>query len=153
MQHTEPKCMNPNSGKVVNTVLPTVIWNALSESDASWQMKKYYSILSHSLRNKYVLRKLLMFSLAFMWTKLNSLGFSVYFLYNHSLNKLCSFKDKITNWQAWSAQDFFVTCVHGRYEELTLSLKMHLKIILGSNFHALFLGVIFAYQKLTYLMW
>ena len=93
--NTEPKCVNPNSGKVVNIVLLAVIWNALSESDASWQMKKYYSILNHSLWKKYVLRKLLMFSLAFMQTKLNSLGFSVYFLYNNSLNKLCSSKDKI----------------------------------------------------------
>ena len=93
--NTEPKCVNPNSGKVVNTVLPAVIWNALSESDASWQTIKYYSILSHSLWNKYVLRKLLMFSLAFMWTKLNSLGFSVYFLYSNLLKKLCSSKDQI----------------------------------------------------------
>jgi len=40
--NTEPKFVNPNSGKVVNTVLPAVIWNAQSESDASRQMKKYF---------------------------------------------------------------------------------------------------------------
>ena len=110
----------------------TLLWVFLCEKSMFWE--NYYCLVWHSCEQNEIHLDL------------------VYTFYTiiHWINCLVS-KTKFTNWQAWSAKDFFVPCVHGGYEDLTMSLKMHLKILSGFQFSCIDFGCNFCIPE-TYIL-